>query len=209
MTQPLELQCQCGQLRGVVKQVTPATSNRVVCYCDDCQAYLHWLRRAELLDSSGGTRILQLPPAHVQLLRGAAAVRCVRLTGKGLYRWYAGCCRWPLGNTVGPGVPMIGLLEAVLDPGLSESDRANILGPATLVWAKYAVGGVPSHAEATASPRTIARAARKLFSWWVRGLATPSPVFDEKRPLAVPEVLTSVERNELARHVAEAAVVGA
>ena len=35
----------------------------MVCYCDDCQAFLHYLGRADLLDALGGTDIVQMAPA--------------------------------------------------------------------------------------------------------------------------------------------------
>ena len=49
------------------------TVNRVVCYCDDCQAFLHYLKRADLLDAHGGTDIVQVyseaPPRLVGFAR--------------------------------------------------------------------------------------------------------------------------------------------
>jgi hypothetical protein len=163
---------------------------------------LHWLKRAELLDRLGGTHVVQWPAGHVKLTQGTDALRCVRLGSRGLYRWYTWCCRWPVGNSLGPGTPFIGVLEAALDPALSEVERQSLLGPATaFVWGKYALGGTPAHAQATASPRTIAGAVLRLASWWLRGWSKPSPVFENNRPLAVPEVLTSIERTQLAEQV--------
>lgn len=34
----LQLRCQCGKVQGVLHNVTKSTE-RYVCYCDDCQAY--------------------------------------------------------------------------------------------------------------------------------------------------------------------------
>lgn len=199
MSQSLQLQCRCGGFRGVVTRVSPQLCNRVVCFCDDCQAYVRWLRRTDLLDRWGGTALSQMPPAHVQITQGADALRCVRLSEKGMHRWYAGCCRSPFGNTLGPGWPFIGLFEANLDPAISEEQRFARLGPVTYVYGKFAVGEVPPQAEDTASLRTLANTARKMATWWLRGLAKPSPVFDGRKPRAIAEVLTSVERKELAQ----------
>ena len=63
------LSCSCGEVRGLVTGVSPNTVNRVVCYCDDCQAFLHHLGRADLLDAHGGIDIVQVAPA--------CASRCV------------------------------------------------------------------------------------------------------------------------------------
>jgi hypothetical protein len=192
-------------LRGNLSHVAPGIGNRAVCYCNDCQAYLYWLKRRELLDRQGGSHVVQWPAAHVALTDGLDALRCVRLGSRGLHRWYAGCCRWPIGNSLGPGAPFIGVLETAIDPALSSSQRDALFGPVTaFVWGKYAVGGMPTHAEATASPQTILRTIGKLGAWWLRGWSKPSPVFDEqKRPLAVPEVLTSIERTQLAERVSQ------
>jgi hypothetical protein len=38
-------------------------------------------------------------PAHVKLGAGTDALRCLRLSDKGVLRWYTDCCRTPIGNT--------------------------------------------------------------------------------------------------------------
>jgi len=65
MSQDAELHCRCGAIQGRVKNASPRTVNRVVCYCDDCQAFLHHLGRADLLDANGGTDIIQVAPASL------------------------------------------------------------------------------------------------------------------------------------------------
>ena len=96
MTKNATLQCRCGEVRGVVTDVSPNTVNRVVCYCDDCQAFLHHLGRADLLDAHGGSDIVQIAPASLSFVHGKERIVGLRLTPKGLYRWYASCCRTPL-----------------------------------------------------------------------------------------------------------------
>ncbi len=53
-----EFRCRCGEVRGIVTDASPHTANRVVCYCDDCQAFAHRLGRADLLDAHGGSDIV-------------------------------------------------------------------------------------------------------------------------------------------------------
>src|SRR5690348_17955313 len=108
MTKNAALRCRCGEVRGVVTDVAPNTVNRVVCYCDDCQAFLHYLGRADLLDAHGGSDIVQVAPASLSFERGADRIAGLRLTPKGLHRFYATCCKMPLGNTVGPAIPFVG-----------------------------------------------------------------------------------------------------
>src|SRR5439155_14721689 len=110
MSLDAELSCRCGQVRGRVKNAGPRTVNRVVCYCDDCQAFLHHLGRTDLLDGSAGTDIVQVAPAALTFDRGATRIVGVRLTSKGLYRWYASCCKTPVGNTLTPALPFVGIV---------------------------------------------------------------------------------------------------
>src|SRR5206468_7222015 len=100
----------CGQVRGRVKNAGPRTVNRVVCYCDDCQAFLHHLGRADLLDAHGGSDIVQVAPASLAFHQGTDRIVGLRLAPKGLYRWYASCCNTPVGNAVGPAIPFVGII---------------------------------------------------------------------------------------------------
>jgi hypothetical protein len=108
------LQCRCGTLQGYV--VHSAGVNRCVCYCRDCQAFAHFLGRpGEILDAQGGTDVIQTRPANVTFTQGQEALACMRLTEKGLLRWYAACCNTPIGNTL-PSfrVSFVGLVHSCL-----------------------------------------------------------------------------------------------
>ncbi len=88
------LQCRCGHLKGLVDR--PRTANRVVCYCSDCQAFAQWLgHEGDILDESGGSDVIQTLPRNVTFTQGAESLQCVRLTSKGLVRWYAACLESP------------------------------------------------------------------------------------------------------------------
>jgi hypothetical protein len=101
----LPLRCRCGHVRGMAREVSPSTGFRFICYCKDCEAFARFLDRADVLDAAGGTDIFQMPPGRVTLAAGTDAVRCLRLRGTGVFRWYADCCRTPIANTAGPGFP--------------------------------------------------------------------------------------------------------
>jgi hypothetical protein len=94
MNHPIE--CSCGKFKGILSQKV----NRVVCYCQDCQAFARFLNRdREILDEIGGTEIVQTTPKSVTFTAGTEYLACVRLTPNGLLRWYTTCCNTPIGNT--------------------------------------------------------------------------------------------------------------
>ncbi|MEL6182165.1 MAG: DUF6151 family protein, partial [Myxococcota bacterium] len=105
------VQCRCGQLRGGFQP--SSRSQRVVCYCRTCQAFAHFLGRPELLDAQGGSHIVQSEPHTLRFHQGSEHLACMRLSDKGLLRWYASCCQTPLGNTPAlPSFAFVGLLAA-------------------------------------------------------------------------------------------------
>ena len=92
----MKLACRCGQVEG---QIDPRRVHaRASCYCRDCRAFARWLGSVGLLDSAGGTDILAMAPDGFQITRGFEKVACMSLGQRGLLRWYASCCRTPLGN---------------------------------------------------------------------------------------------------------------
>src|SRR5450432_1815310 len=92
-------QCRCATIKGFVKD--PRTVNHAVCYCRDCQAFAHFLgQEGAVLDTIGGTYVVQVPPSSITITQGGATLACMRLTEKGLLRWYADCCKTPIGNTL-------------------------------------------------------------------------------------------------------------
>ena len=88
--------------------VSPSTGTRVICYCQSCQAFARFLGGTGILDAHGGSDILQVSPSHVRITEGIDRLRSMRLTEKGLIRWYTDCCKTPVGNTIGGGFPFIG-----------------------------------------------------------------------------------------------------
>jgi hypothetical protein len=112
------LQCRCGTVKGFVDN--PRSANRLVCYCKSCQAFAHFLgRNSEILDERGGSDVIQILPKNVTFTQGTEALACMRLTEKGLFRWYAGCCSTPIGNTLDTyKISFVGLVHTCLEsPG--------------------------------------------------------------------------------------------
>jgi hypothetical protein len=182
-------------MRGVVTDVRPSNSAHAVCYCDDCQAFARWLGIDGVMDERGGTEVVQVAPAQVRWTEGDDRLRCVRLSPKGMVRWYSGCCRTPVGNTVSARVPFVGL------PRLAFVELPpDAVGPAVGVQGRFAKGGVPPGVHARAPLGLIAHAVRMLTGWWIAGRGRPSPYFDARTgaPRAVPRVLDATERARLA-----------
>ena len=181
----------------MAREVSPKKGNRVVCYCRDCQAFARFLDRPDMIDALGGSDIYQTAAARVSITDGVSHLRAMRLSPKGLIRWYTDCCKTPVANTVGGRVPFSGLVQPIMDHATRSRDV--VLGPPTYVHGKGAIGGKPSHAHETASPRFMFRAARRLLRWLITGQASPSPFFDPKTraPIVTPEVLTQDQRRAL------------
>lgn len=189
--------CRCGQVTGETTGVTARTVNRVVCYCADCQAFAHHLGRADLLDAHGGSDIVQMAPAMLRFSGGLDRIAGVRLTPKGLYRWYATCCATPLGNTVGPKLPFVGIEVHTFAFGDATADA--VVGPvAGRVHGEAATGRTPAGSQGVAV-RLLARISRLVVGWRLSGKAWPNPFFDRatRQPLYPVTVLSPEQREAL------------
>src|SRR5690349_9975729 len=197
MTTRAELRCRCGQVRGFVADASPRTVNRVVCYCADCQAFAHRIGRADLLDAQGGSDIVQVAPASVTFAQGQDHIVGVRLTPKGLYRWYASCCRTPLGNTVGTAIPFVGI-EAHAFAGNPGGPDALFGARIGAILGKYAIGTPPRGSDRL-NVRLYARAIRMVLGWKLRGRTWPHPFFERVTgaPTHPVTTLTPAEREAL------------
>lgn len=102
----MNIGCECGKFRAELEKFPGNTPGRLVCYCDDCQTYMHYLKRTDLLDSAGGTEIIPIYPSEMKILQGREVLKCIRLSPKGLHRWTTTCCNTPIGN-IQPGFPWI------------------------------------------------------------------------------------------------------
>jgi len=203
MAVDVPLACRCGKVRGVLRGVAPNTVNRVVCHCDDCQAFaMHLGDTADVLDPHHGTDISQLPPSRVELTEGLDHVALLRLSPRGLFRWYTSCCQTPIGNTTpGPGMPFVGIVHTFVDH--SEHPRDEVMGPPRgRIHGRFVPldrrDGCDAHPKAPAG--LLALTAGRLMSWKLTGKARPHPFFDDAgQPIASPTVLTKEERFALPR----------
>jgi Family of unknown function (DUF6151) len=180
-------------MRGTASDVSPSNGFRFVCYCKDCQAFARFLARADVLDPAGGTDIFHMPPARMKLTDGADALRCVHISDRVL-RWYTDCCRTPIANTAtGPRFPVVGVIHSFMDHAADGRSRDEALGPPRCrLYESSATGPLPPNAPPPPSFGLFAGRATSLLGWWMRGLARPTPFFDErtKTPRAVPRLLS-------------------
>jgi hypothetical protein len=197
MNASAELRCRCGEVRAAVKNHSPRTVNRVTCYCDDCQAFAHRLGRADLLDSHGGTDIVQVAPASLTFVEGRDKITALRLSPKGLYRRYARCCNTPVGNTASPSLPFVGLVTQSFTSDRQNPDQL-FGGPVGAILGKFAVGEVPKQVQGV-SFGLILRTLRLILSWRLSGKTWPHPFFDQttRQPRYPVMVLTREQREAL------------
>jgi hypothetical protein len=190
------LQCRCGTVKGHVTD--PKRVNRAICYCRDCQAFAHFLgRTGDILDSQGGTDVIQTLPARVIFTEGKEALACMRLSKNGLMRWYTTCCKPPIGNTL-PSFrfSFVGLIHNCLESAGVPLDHS--FGPVRMwVNTKGAKGeATPRTSGATSGIlRLLAMVARARIDGSYKRTAFFS--VDTGAPIAIPMVLSHSERMSL------------
>ncbi|PCJ05910.1 MAG: hypothetical protein COB16_14580 [Rhodobacteraceae bacterium] len=100
--------CTCGALRGHVSAHGVKIGTRAVCFCADCRAAVLYLGQPD--PAPGPVDIFQTSPDSIEITQGSEHLQVMRLSPKGLLRWYAGCCNTPLANTLArPTLPFAGL----------------------------------------------------------------------------------------------------
>ncbi|MDE2408362.1 MAG: hypothetical protein KGL91_10940 [Xanthomonadaceae bacterium] len=192
----MKLACRCGQVQG---EIDPARSYaRATCYCRDCRAFARWLGGAGLLDAAGGSDILAMAPDGLRLTRGADQLACMSLGPRGLLRWYARCCRTPMGNLPrNPKLFYLGVPVAALAAPAADVDQTYGPPGRIRINPESATGNVlPTR---MASLRGTLRIVRKLLAARLAGRSR-SVFFDAESgtPVRSPEVLTLEQRRELA-----------
>jgi hypothetical protein len=190
------IRCSCGVLKGTVSKTDLV--NRCVCYCTDCQAFAHFLKRnTEILDGLGGTDIIQTLPKYISFTEGTENLACMRLTENGLLRWYASCCNTPIGNTH-PNfkTSFVGLIHTCLEAGEGSLDGS--FGPIRMhVHTKHAKaeGKVKSVGVAAAILRLTGMILRARFDGSYK--ITPFFVTETGAPIVSPKVLSVQELKEV------------
>jgi len=194
-----QLQCQCGLVRAEID--CRGTHNRLICYCTDCQAFGRFvvgLRETAansgsgqpILDAQGGTELLQVAQSKLRFLHGEDQLLAVRLSEKGMIRWYTRCCQTPIGNTMASrGGAFIGLIHSCLTrPQLNTDfgDKVAQLNTDTAL-------GTPKPPQ-NGLFRVISSFLWLLISERLSGRYRQSPLFNaDGSPRSVPRVLSAAE----------------
>jgi len=183
------LKCSCGTVKGTAHKVNPTSVNRLVCHCEDCHAFATYLKKeGSILDAYGGTEIYQMPMAHVSIDEGHEQLHCIRLTPQGLIRWYAACCKTPIGNTVSAGMPFVGVIHNFIDDPAGQEEN---LGPLQGYVFKKKATGLPDERQKSSDFKVIIKMLYKMLVWKIRGLDKPSAFFDvTKQPVSTPKILS-------------------
>jgi hypothetical protein len=190
------LRCRCGTVSGWVKE--PRSANRAVCYCMDCQAFAYFLgQEKQVLDERGGTDIIQMLPQNVSFTQGIEALKCVRLTEKGMLRWYASCCNTPIGNTMANyKISFIGLVHSCLEN--SEKPLNDSFGPIRAWGNTRSARGDPKP-KSSGIGRTIVWVVSTIPKARINGSYRRTPFFlgNTGTPIVVPRVLSTAERADV------------
>lgn len=190
----LTFACSCGATEWQVArpETGTETGTHLVCYCADCQTFPRHLG-ADILTECGGTALLQVAPAQVTFTKGAGNLALLKLSPKGLSRWYTGCCKTPVANTLASAkLPFVSLMTA------AHLGDAAALGPVRAhVNTVYARGpGKP--AKDRGLGRIMVDFARRLLTERLSGRWKDTPFFapPDWAPVAAPEVLSREDRNK-------------
>jgi len=190
------LRCRCGTVSGWVKETRSA--NRAMCYCKDCQAFAYFLgQEKQILDERGGTDVIQILPQNLSFTQGIEALKCMRLTEKGLLRWYASCCNTPIGNTLANyKISFIGLVHNCLEN--TDKPLQDSFGPVQ-VWVNTQ--------GAKGDPKPKKRGLGKVIGWFVTNILraringsyrqTPFYLPGKGTPIVTPRVLSTAERADV------------
>lgn len=196
----LKLACGCGEITGTISVPTASSINRLVCYCADCQAFVHHLGQAgQVLDKNGGSDLFQSSLGRVCISTGRENLACIRLKPNGLLRWYAHCCATPLGNTnPGPGMPFIGLSHVCVGDAVDGRSRDDVVGQIRGRFNLKSANGDTSALQADKGNLVvmILRILRIMIGARFRGEHRVSDFFnaDSKAPVAAPVQLSDDER---------------
>jgi hypothetical protein len=189
------IRCRCGRIEGTL--ALPHKGVRAVCYCRDCQSFARYLGPPPgMLDAQGGTEVVAVRPDRVSFQRGVDQVACMSLSPHGTLRWFAPCCRTPLGNTPrNPGFPHLGLVHSCLD---SRGDLGAVFGPVRMRVNRQGATGNVAAAPAFGFATAIARYAGGLALARASGAYRNNPFFDATgKPIVEAHVITKAERERL------------
>lgn len=187
---PLAFSCACGKFQGTLSTEGAKAGTHVACFCADCRA--NEVVHGKNDPAPDPVRLLQIAPEAIKIAQGAEYLRPMRLSSRGILRWYASCCNTPIANTLGkPGLPFAGIRTALFsDPDHFGRVRVQAFVPQA---------GKPPRTK-SALPMVMAlfkrMGASRLSGSW---RDTPFFDVDTGKPVAEIKVLSKEERASLPR----------
>lgn len=187
---PLGFACACGTVSGRIEPFARGGGMHVRCHCRDCRAAEIYLGQPD--PRPDGVALYQTTPDRIIFDQGRDMLALMALGPKGIYRWYAACCRSPLFNTArtarfpfaGVHVSAIGATER-LGPVRGEAFIPKPDGSTRNTGAGAFVYGLLS---------------RSIVAW-ISGRWRQTPFFDlaTGKPVVEPRMLTKEERAAASR----------
>ena len=179
--------CDCGT---VAAEVTTHPRSAVVCYCRYCRGYARYLSHEAILDLLGGTHFELTVPDQARVTAGKSALKVIRLSHNGPYRWFAGCCGTPFANVLAQSaLPYAGIVTS----GLNEYEAPGFQYQS---FRRLATGEPPAP---SGSPVVLGFGImRRMIAARWRGGHKRSDFFDEAgMPALAPILLSEEERVRL------------
>ncbi len=159
--------CRCGKVRGRISPASARSGTRLLCHCRDCRAAARYLGRGDI--AQDGVDLVQTSPDTIDIETGTGHLAILRLGPKGPLRWYAGCCKTPMFNTLArPGLAFVAVL-------LDTTDKPGAFGPVVAHSFVPQPGGPPRHKN---GGRMVVRVLSRMIAARLSGRWKRTPFFD-------------------------------
>lgn len=185
-----------------MRDASPGDGARLTCYCTDCQAFVFYLdREDDVLDAWGGSELFQILPEKFEITKGHDKLAAVTVTGRGVMRWYASCCKTPLVNTaVSAKVPFLGSFLR----SFPADSRDAVIGPSKGRVFDRSAWSEPQTGKARSVVAIMGRNLARIVLARINGGWKANAFFDTDRdlPLVAPYRLTAEERTAIDARIA-------
>ncbi|MDA7964264.1 DUF6151 family protein [Ruegeria sp.] len=186
--QEIPFSCTCGSLQGHITKRGMSSGTHVVCFCRDCRAAQLYFGQPD--PAPGPVEILHMTPEDIVIDQGAEHLAAMRLSPRGMLRWYADCCNAPLVTTpASPKLPFGGfIVKRLADPAP--------LGPVTTRGFVPTPGGKQKHQKLRYA---VIGLLKRIVASRLSGRWKTSIFFDAEtgQPTVTPTVLSKSERAAL------------
>lgn len=131
------------------------------------------------MDAQGGTEVIQVAQPCFHVTKGHEYLAALRLSPKGLVRWYASCCNTPIGNTTNnPKVSFIGVVDVMLDKQRLDADFGSDVAVAN---ADSAMG--EPKPKNRGIPKVVLNVLKMTVPTWLSGRYQRSELFQDGMPV--------------------------